>query len=174
MGRILLEDGVSALLLEDGVSFLLDESESVAVTDTASLTLTEVGSVEAVDGSLTPPEQPSGGYGAANEAAAERQRQRLKLRERERWTAEHEAELAALLQARIAAQEAPAVDDLARIRALVAEYAGQADYLSRRGQRAIEYAQRAKTDLAMQLAAREIERFETDALAALLVIALDD
>lgn len=110
-------------------------------------------------------ERPAGGYGWQNLANVERQR---KTR---RWTEDDEEELRTLLQERIAQAEAP--DDLARIRALVASYDGvQAEYLTRRGQRAVEYAQRAQTDLAMRLAAREIERFEDDAITALLVLAL--
>lgn len=164
-----VEIGVSdtaSLSVSDAAAVLL----AVGVTDTASLAVTESASVEQIDGSLETAEPISGGY------LAEYRRQQA--RKRVKFTPEDEAELAELLREKIARDDAepPEARELRRIRALVAAYAsdGQAEFLSRRGQRAVEYAQRAQTELALQLAAREIERFEDDAITAVLVIALVD
>jgi hypothetical protein len=121
-------------------------------------------------------ERPAGGWAAQNYATLERNR---RLREQaeeaasERWDDAKQSELAALLQAKIAADESR---EMVRLKALVAEYASDAqrEFLSRRGQRAVEYAQRSQTVLALQLAVREIERFEEEAIAVVLLLALDD
>jgi len=119
-------------------------------------------------------EQPSGGFGAWDGYVAAKLRKQARERKDRLWTDEDEAELGELLRA--IPEKSPEERELERIRALVADYASDAqrEFLTRRGQRAVEYAQRAQTSLALQLAAREIERFEEDAIAAVLAIALAD
>lgn len=71
---------------------------------------------------------------------------------------------------------APAAD-LELVRQLVAYWTGEADrnLLNRRAQRALDYALRAQTVLAMQLFERELARqMEDDDIAALLMILADD
>ena len=110
-------------------------------------------------------DQPSGGYAAENYAAIERaRRRRLKA-----LADEDEADrLEALLIAEGQLPPNPVIDD----RIVVREYAVQAEAFNRRTQRAIDYALRARTDLAYQLAAREIANaLEDENFAVLLLIA---
>lgn len=124
---------------------------------------------------VTPDEATAGVLAYAQDIQRERAKQRAKRRV---ITPDEEEELANLLRERIAQQDAepPEPRELRRIRALVADYASDAqrEFLTRRGQRAVEYAQRAQTLLALQLAAREIERFEEEAISAVLALALAD
>lgn len=109
--------------------------------------------------------QPSGGWGFYNDRNAERQRRRR----RELEELEEEADrLEALLIEAKALPPNPVVEAKIKVRT----YAPQAKEFTRRTQRAIDYAQRAKTDLAFQLAAREIERqLEDEELALVTLIA---
>jgi hypothetical protein len=119
------------------------------------------------EGSSAPakPEQTSGGWGAWNDYEAERRR-RKRLRELE---LEDEADrLEALLIAEGKLPANPQIDD----RITVREFAVQAEAFNRRTQRAIDYALRAQTALAYQLAAREIaKQVEEEELAMILMIA---
>jgi hypothetical protein len=75
-----------------------------------------------------------------------------------------------------ATPQAPAAD-LELVRNLVAYWTGEADreQLNRRAQRALDYALRAQTVLAMQLFERELARqMEDDEMSALLMILADD
>lgn len=107
-------------------------------------------------------EQPSGGYAARNYYDLERRRKR-------RRELEEEADrLEALL---IEAKQLPPNPPV-QARVMVREYAPRAEEFSRRAQRALAYAQRAKTDLAYQLAAREVERaLEDEEMAIVTLIA---
>jgi hypothetical protein len=107
-----------------------------------------------------PTEQPSGGYGWANLAAIERRR-----RKRE------EEELADALEVAMAAEGLVEPDPVVAARHVVRDYVKTSPPASRRMQRAVEYAYRAQTDLAWQLAAREIARQEEEDFALLMVIA---
>jgi hypothetical protein len=105
-------------------------------------------------------EQPSGGYGWANLAAIERRR---KKREEE--------ELADALEVAMAAEGLIEPDPVVAARHVVRDYVKTSPPASRRMQRAVEYAYRAQSDLAWQLAAREIARQEEEDFALLMVIA---
>jgi hypothetical protein len=105
-------------------------------------------------------EQPSGGYGWANLAAIERRR-----RKRE------EEELADALEVAMAAEGLVEPDPVVAARHVVREYVKTSAPATRRMQRAVEHAYRAQSDLAWQLAAREIARQEEDDFAVLLAIA---
>jgi hypothetical protein len=105
-------------------------------------------------------EQPSGGYGWANLAAIERRR-----RKRE------EEELADALEVAMAAEGLVEPDPVVAARHVVREYVKTNGPATRRMQRAVEHAYRAQSDLAWQLAAREIARQEEDDFAVLLAIA---
>jgi hypothetical protein len=105
-------------------------------------------------------EQRSGGYGWANLAAIERRR-----RKRE------EEELADALEVAMAAEGLVEPDPVVAARHVVREYVKTSAPATRRMQRAVEHAYRAQSDLAWQLAAREIARQEEDDFAVLLAIA---
>jgi hypothetical protein len=105
-------------------------------------------------------EQPSGGYGWANLAEIERRR-----RKRE------EEELADALEVAMAAEGLVEPDPVVAARHVVREYVKTNGPATRRMQRAVEHAYRAQSDLAWQLAAREIARQEEDDFAVLLAIA---
>jgi hypothetical protein len=105
-------------------------------------------------------EQRSGGYGWANLAAIERRR-----RKRE------EEELADALEVAMAAEGLIEPDPVVAARHVVRDYVKGNPPASRRMQRAVEYAYRAQSDLAWQLAAREIARQEEEDFALLMVIA---
>jgi hypothetical protein len=105
-------------------------------------------------------EERSGGYGWANLAAIERRR-----RKRE------EEELADALEVAMAAEGLVEPDPVVAARHVVRDYVKTSPPASRRMQRAVEYAYRAQTDLAWQLAAREIARQEEEDFALLMVIA---
>lgn len=126
------------------------------------ITASGEGSVTSASGEA---ERPTGGYAAENYAAIERARRR-RLKELED---EDEADrLEALLIAEGQLPPNPVIDD----RIAVREYAVQAEAFNRRTQRAIDYALRARTDLAYQLAAREIaNQLEDEEYAILLLLA---
>jgi hypothetical protein len=105
-------------------------------------------------------EERSGGYGWANLAAIERRR-----RKRE------EEELADALEVAMAAEGLVEPDPVVAARHVVREYVKGNGPATRRMQRAVEHAYRAQSDLAWQLAAREIARQEEDDFAVLLAIA---
>ena len=110
------------------------------------------------------------------------------------WSVRYERELAKRLRRKIqledeadaveAALEAAGVelpatvtdargDDLKRLRGLVNAFSAYADESANRTQRAIEYAQRAKTQLAYELAIREIaQQLEDEEHAVLLTLAM--
>jgi hypothetical protein len=108
----------------------------------------------------TEEERPAGGYGWANLAAIERRR-----RKRE------EEELADALEVAMAAEGLIEPDPTVAARHVVRDYVKGNPPASRRMQRAVEYAYRAQSDLAWQLAAREIARQEEEDFALLMVIA---
>lgn len=114
-----------------------------------------------------PVSQPAtGGWGAYNDAQVERRR-----RKRKRELEELEAEADRLEALLIAEQKLPP-NPVIEAKVKVREYAPQAKDFSRRAQRAIDYARKAKTDLAYQLAAREIQQaLEDEELAIVTFIA---
>ena len=142
-------------------------SFTVTATNIAgSYNLLYTGTIEAAEAEVIVTDQPSGGWGAYNDSNAEKQR-----RKRKEYLDELDAEadrLEALLIEEGRLPKNPAVDDRIQVR----EYALQAEALSRRAQRAIAYALRARTDLAYQLAAREIaQQLEDEEYAVLLLLA---
>jgi hypothetical protein len=128
----------------------------------ATLTLLAASGVggDAVAAPEVEQERPSGGYGWANRAAIERRR-----RKRE------EEELADALEVAMAAEGLVEPDPVVAARHVVREYVKTNGPATRRMQRAVEHAYRAQSDLAWQLAAREIARQEEDDFAVLLAIA---
>lgn len=128
-------------------------------------------------------ERPAGGYLAQNWADAERQvrRARRRLEEEDEAESKSPAVLPSAAQAgpgsADATPQAPAAD-LELTRQLVAYWTGEADRerLNRRAQRALDYALRAQSVLAMQLFERELARqLEEDAdMQALLLILAND
>ena len=124
---------------------------------------------EPVEPPVVPPvpvTQATGGWGAYNDAQAERRR-----RKRKRELEELEAEADRLEALLIAEQKLPP-NPTVEARIKVREYAPRAQDFSRRAQRAIEFARKAKTDLAYQLAAREIQQaLEDEELAIVTFIA---
>lgn len=110
--------------------------------------------------------QPSGGWGAYNDRNAERQRRKWLKRQEE---LEEEADR---LEALLIAEKALPPNPELEARITVREYA---DYVtSRRTQRAVDYALRAKTALAYQLAAREIAKeLEDEEHAVLMLLAMN-
>jgi len=115
-------------------------------------------------------DQPSGGYGAYNDAMRERaRRKRLKeLQELDELEAEADR-----LEMALAADGLLTASPAVEARFTVREYAHYADSFNRRTQRAIAYAERARTELAYQLAAQEIARqVEEEELAILLMVAV--
>jgi hypothetical protein len=143
-----------------------------------NVTAAATGTVTGV-GTAPKPEQPSGGYGAQNEYNAARQRR--KRRKRDEDESKPPDSLSIVAQAgpgsSDATQTAPAAD-LELVRQLVAYWSGEGDRerLNRRAQRALDYALRAQSVLAMQLFERELARqMEEDAdMQALLLILADD
>jgi hypothetical protein len=116
-------------------------------------------------GSGTPATEAGGGWAAYNDAVFERRR-RKRQKELEELEAEADRLEALLIEAQ-SLPENPEVFDRIKVR----EYAEYAT--SRRTQRAIDYAQRAKTALAYQLAAREIAKeLEDEEHAVLLTLAM--
>jgi hypothetical protein len=158
------------------IGFAADAGGDQVPYGTASIRFGVAGVGQQIGGAApVEPERNAGGYGARNEWEAAQQRRRAKSRLKARWTAEDEAELAALIQA-IPDEPDPAAETR-RLKALVNEFAAttQADLLTKRAQRALDFAQRAQTQLAYQIAAREIERQQQDEeLAVLLALATED
>jgi hypothetical protein len=82
-----------------------------------------------------------------------------------------EEELADALEAAMAAEGLIEPNPAVAARHVVREYVKTSPPVTRRLQRAVEHAYRAQSDLAWQLAAREIARQEEDDFAVLLAIA---
>lgn len=160
-----LTGGTAGFALGGNVALVGTGSALTLTGGEATFTLTEI-EPEA-------PDQPSGGYAAENWAALERaRRRRLKREERE---AEDEA-LADRLERQLAAEGlVPPPAEAVEARIVVREYGADAAALAalnRRAQRAVAYAERARTDLAYLLAARAIARqIEEEELALLLILA---
>jgi hypothetical protein len=118
-------------------------------------------------GAQQPTAQPeaTGGWGYYNDWLAEKRRRKW-LKE---LADEDEADrLEALLIDEGKLPPNPEIDDRIKVR----EYAVQAEAFNRRTQRAIDYALRARTELAYQLAAREIaNQLEDEEYAVLLLLA---
>jgi hypothetical protein len=154
----------------------------IAGSGTASLPiLTAAGEGLTVKG-----QSATGGW--ASVIRAEQAREKAK---RERWKREDEEELAELIRRNerlkaaeatveraleAAGETAPAgsATDLKRLEALTSRYAAitDRDQLARRAQRALEYAERSRTQMAYELALRELARsIEEEELAVLLLIA---
>lgn len=150
----------------DGQTLTAVLGDNLAVDiDAGALTL-DGQTLDAVlsDAAETPVEQPSGGWAAYNAYDFERRKRRLKALEDE----DEADRLEALLIAEGQLPQNPVIDD----RIVVREYALQVDVFNRRTQRAIDYALRARTDLAYQLAAREIaNQLEDEEYAVLLLLA---
>lgn len=170
--------GAGALAGSGAITF---GNDATLVAASGSVT----GSADIVFGAsatLTPPavseERPSGGYLAANMAAAERQRRRKRRRDVE--------ESAPGLLPPGPAQAGPGsadatppapAADLELVRSLVSYWTGEADrsLLNRRAQRALDYALRAESVLAMQLFERELaKQMEEEEMALLLTLLADD
>lgn len=135
--------------LADGVS-----SGTGAAAGTSSATATGV----AVGG-----EQPTGGWAAFNYAQIDRNR-------RKRRELEEEADR---LEMALAAEGLVKPDPVVEHRYTVHEYKHLAPTFNRRTQRAIDYAERARTALAYELAAKAIaQAIEDDEMALLMAVAL--
>ena len=163
--------GSTALLL--GAS--LAPPTIALIAGTATL---EFGASLAPTAAATTPEQPSGGYGAQNEYNAARQRKRRRRDDDDE--SKTSADLPSVAQAgpgsADATPQAPAAD-LELVRQLVAYWSGEGDreMLNRRAQRALDYALRAQSVLAMQLFERELARqMEDDEMSALLMLLAED
>lgn len=148
----------------------------VVSPDVAGLTLTGYAPTVIGESVATQPEQPSGGFGAENDFRAWRQRRKRKTPESKPPAVPPSGEAQAGPGSADATPPAPAAD-LELVRQLVAYWTGEADreLLNRRAQRALDYALRAQTVLAMQLFERELARqLEDDDMAAVLAILADD
>lgn len=152
---------------------LADTAELLAaaeVTDTWTVSVTDSAEVAEVEATQpAQPEQPSGGYGALNEYDASRQRNRRRKR-----LEDDEDDPPPTV-----AQDATPPDtsrDMELTRQLVAYWSGEADreMLNRRAQRALDYALRAESVLAMQLFERELMRQMEEEEMALLLTLLND
>jgi len=109
-------------------------------------------------------------------AEFQRQRRRKRRNDKDKTPSSLPAEAQAGPGSADATPPAPAAD-LELVRSLVAYWTGEADreQLNRRAQRALDYALRAQTVLAMQLFERELARqMEDDDMSALLMILADD
>jgi hypothetical protein len=156
--NVWLQGSGAALALTGGEAAFVIEQDYVLDGVGGALTLT--GGEATFSISAANEEQRSGGYGWANLAAIERRR-----RKRE------EEELADALEVAMAAEGLVEPDPVVAARHVVRDYVKTSPPASRRMQRAVEYAYRAQTDLAWQLAAREIARQEEEDFALLMVIA---
>jgi hypothetical protein len=146
-GEAVLETGGSVSLVATGGALVLIGGEAAL-----SFTETVTGSTE---------EQPSGGYGWSNLYTLELRRLLRKKLKRE----EDEERL----EAAIESLDAEIVLPNDRLQRLVAAFPATAN----RTQRAIEYAQRAKTDFAYELALREIAKeLEDEEHAVLMTLAM--
>ncbi len=118
-------------------------------------------------------QQGSGGYGWSNLYTVELARL---ARKRAKFKEEEEAIQEALEAMGVELPQAVtdgAVEDVKRLRGLVVAYAKQDVDIAHKTQRAIDYAQKARTQLAYELAVREIAReLEDDEHALLLAVAL--
>lgn len=119
-------------------------------------------------------DQPSGGWADYFHYEQERERRKAKRLQAE-LEEEREREALAERLERVLVEDGTldrGEADALRLEALVAQYA-TAD-LPNRAQRAIRYAERAQSDLSVQLALREIQRVaEEEELAVLMALALD-
>lgn len=143
----------------------------VDVTDTWSVAVTDAGAVDVVDPAAEQPEErPTGGYGAQNFYNAAQQRRR-----RTRDDDEDEDKPERVAQPATPPEPQPNTD-LELTRQLVAYWTGEADrsVLTRRAQRALDYALRAETVLAMQLFERELAKQMEEEELALMLFMLDD
>lgn len=116
-----------------------------------------------------------GWYGARTPEQAARERKRRRDDE-DKPSADLPSVAQAGPESAVATPQAPAAD-LDLVRNLVAYWTGEADRneLNRRAQRALDYALRAQTVLAMQLFERELARqMEEDEMSALLMILAND
>jgi len=116
-------------------------------------------------------ERPSGGWGAYN--AAEAARRRRKLEDEIEAEEEREALAERLEQALIEDGSLTRADaELLRLAGIAAQYA--VDDLPNRVRRALAYAERARTELAIAQAQREMARLrDEEDLAVLMLLALD-
>lgn len=116
---------------------------------------------------VTPPEQPSGGWGYYNDLQRERQLAAARKRRRELEEEADRLEMALAAEGLVT----PAPEVVARF--TVREYAPQADTFNKRTQRAIAYAERAQTALAYEMALRQVQKEiedEESAIAMLLAL----
>jgi hypothetical protein len=156
------------LLTADGLGSI--EGQSLGDGDGTLPLLTAEGTGVVVP--LVADEQPSGGWGAYNAADAERQRRRrqyLQELEDEAEAERERAELADRLEAQLVTEGTlkPADADLLRLRGMAAQYS---DGLPNRARRALVYAERAQTEMATQLALREMAKLAEEEEYALLLI----
>jgi hypothetical protein len=168
--RIAVTDTLSVGLTD--TSSLL-QSENKTASDTLTVALTDGATVADVAPTETEPEErPSGGYGAQNDYNAWLQRQRR----RKRRTDDDEDEKPEIVAQPATPPEPQPNPDLELTRQLVAYWSGEADrsILTRRAQRALDYALRAETVLAMQLFERELAKQMEEEEIVLLLTLLDD
>ena len=158
-GALVLTGGEAAFQV--GSDFSLDGTG-------AALTLTGGVAEFATTEAPASEEQPTGGWAPYNAAAAERQRRRA-LRAIEDEEERERQELADRLEAVLVAEGTlrPVDADLLRLRGMAAQYA---DGLPNRARRALAYAERAQTEMATQLAMRELARLAEEEEYALLLI----
>jgi len=149
----------------------------VEIDGAAALAFDVTGTLTDASAPPAQPEQPSGGYGAQNEYNAARQRRKRRRGDDESKTPDVlPIEAQAGPGSSVATPTAPAAD-LELVRQLVAYWSGEGDreQLNRRAQRALDYALRAQSVLAMQLFERELARqMEDDEMSALLMLLAED
>jgi hypothetical protein len=155
-----LEGTGSALALTGGEATFVIDQDIVLIGTGGALTLAGGEATLTLTEAANEEEERSGGYGWENLAAIERRR-----RKRE------EEELADALECAMVAEGLIEPNPVVAARHVVRDYVKTSPPASRRMQRAVEYAYRAQTDLAWQLAAREIMRQEEEDFALLMVIA---
>ena len=159
---------VGTLRLDGQQPFLTQAGDALVQPYAGTLRITGLIPEIVVPG-LGVPEQPSGGYGWRNLAASERQR---RIREEIEDERERQA-LADRLEAELRREGVLADKEAERIKlaALANQYGSD---VPNRVQRALRYAERAETELAVQLALREFSRLqEEEEVAVLMALALD-
>jgi hypothetical protein len=166
------------LLTADGEGEVVEPGVSSGSGEATLPLLTASGEGEIVAATPEPPaEERSGGYPPVpdlrDQYEAQRRERLRKLRERDELEERELQREADRLESHLINEgviQPP--DDMARIRALMAQY--EAEAVSNRARRAFEYAQRARSQMAYELAEREIQKLqEEEELALLMVIALD-
>jgi hypothetical protein len=180
-GAVRVSGSLSATLGAVALSATGTVSNGPTGTLAATLADVAVSAAGTVSGIGIPTTRPAGWYGARTPEQARREREAARRRlEEDEDESKTPGSLPAEAQAgpgsSAATQTAPAAD-LELTRQLVAYWSGEADraQLNRRAQRALDYALRAQSVLALQLFERELARqMEDDEMASLLLLLAED